>query len=73
MWSCIEKIMLNLDIVANTLILHQEVDQTYDLDKLLQFVARLESIIDSVEFYDCSLELIEFIGNLHPEWRVKGC
>lgn len=73
MWSCIEKIMLNLDIVANTLILHQEVDQTYDLDKLLQFMARFESIIDSVEFYDCSLELIEFIGNLHPEWRVKGC
>lgn len=67
--------MLSFDIENNTLEITQEgeLDTDKDIDKLLQFMARFESIIDSVEFYDCSLELIEFIGNLHPEWRVKGC
>ena len=75
MWSRIKEIMLSFDIENNTLEITQngELDTDKDIDKLLQFIARFESIINSVGFYNCDIELIEFIGNLHPEWRATGC
>lgn len=67
--------MLSFDIENNTLEITQEgeLDTDKDIDKLLQFIARFESIINSVGFYNCDIELIEFISNLHPEWRATGC
>ena len=75
--SILSKYVLDnlFDIENNTLEITQEgeLDTDKDIDKLLQFIARFESIINSVGFYNCDIELIEFIGNLHPEWRATGC